>query len=62
MLVPLWTAPSSAPERRHEAGAGNPTDAPLFERKHEMGVNGATDVVTNAILPPGILTRFLPKR
>jgi hypothetical protein len=24
----LWTAPSSAPERRHEAGAGNPTDAP----------------------------------
>ena len=45
MLVPLWTAPSSAPERRHEAGAGNPTDAPLFERKHEIGVNGATDTV-----------------
>jgi hypothetical protein len=33
LLVPLWSAPSSAPERRHEAGAGNPTDTPLFERK-----------------------------
>jgi hypothetical protein len=45
--------PSSAPKRRHEAGAGNPTDTPLFERKHEMGdVNGATDRVTNANPPP----------
>jgi len=41
-----------APERRHEAVVGNPTDTPLFERKHEMGVNGATDTVTNANPPP----------
>jgi hypothetical protein len=43
LLVPIWTAPSQAPERRHEAGAGNPTDAPRWKGKRKMG-----DGVTSA--------------
>jgi hypothetical protein len=34
LLVSLWTAPSQAPERRHEAGAGRRT---TLERERKYG-------------------------